>query len=505
MISSFAAAPSSMAPACRAIGPMSASAMGGSQTGGASTAFEERQLNLASRLSHREFIIDAFNEVNVLGVDLATWSRLAPLRPLPAPPVNLPSDLKAMLETIADQKLARAGLTREARDRWAAGETVLLNEALAKQLRVAEGDEIILRIRKPTQLAQDAVISPKDDSSLALRLKVGPSFSPELLGDFSLAANQAAVNNAFLPSDFLARKIELAGRANLLLKGSIQTWDDPTWWDTRKARLLEWVSNRWPFSLINRQERRPPGFAAISMLRTSSLQASEALPVLATHLDRNWSLEDAQLSVRSIERPQTATNGKVAPAFVEVSSSRIFLEPTVIGAALKPRTRLLNQHTGFANDDTNDLALSQFVTNGTGILTYLANLVRYGDHATPYSMITAAAGHFVPADMRDDEMLINEWLADDLQAKTGDKIDVSYYAVDSASQLSERTNTFRVRAIVPLTGLYADRTLMPEFPGVAKAESTQDWDTGFPLVYKIREKDEAYWKRYRGTPKAFIS
>jgi ABC-type antimicrobial peptide transport system permease subunit len=46
---------------------------------------------------------------------------------------------------------------------------------------------------------------------------------------------------------------------------------------------------------------------------------------------------------------------------------------------------------------------------------------------------------------------------------------------------------------------------MPEFPGIAKAESTQDWDTGFPLVYKIREKDEAYWKRYRGTPKAFIT
>jgi ABC-type antimicrobial peptide transport system permease subunit len=46
---------------------------------------------------------------------------------------------------------------------------------------------------------------------------------------------------------------------------------------------------------------------------------------------------------------------------------------------------------------------------------------------------------------------------------------------------------------------------MPEFPGVAKAESTQDWDTGFPLVYKIRDKDEAYWRRYRGTPKAFIT
>src|SRR5207248_9890241 len=49
------------------------------------------------------------------------------------------------------------------------------------------------------------------------------------------------------------------------------------------------------------------------------------------------------------------------------------------------------------------------------------------------------------------------------------------------------------------------RTLMPEFPGLARAESTQDWDAGFPLVHPIRDKDEAYWKAYRGTPKAFIT
>jgi hypothetical protein len=46
---------------------------------------------------------------------------------------------------------------------------------------------------------------------------------------------------------------------------------------------------------------------------------------------------------------------------------------------------------------------------------------------------------------------------------------------------------------------------MPEFPGLAKAESTSDWDAGFPLDHKIRPKDEDYWKRYRGTPKAFVT
>ena len=45
-----------------------------------------------------------------------------------------------------------------------------------------------------------------------------------------------------------------------------------------------------------------------------------------------------------------------------------------------------------------------------------------------------------------------------------------------------------MRQIVPLKGIYADRTLMPEFPGLAKAESTHDWDAGFPLVYPIRDE-----------------
>ena len=107
--------------------------------------------------------------------------------------------------------------------------------------------------------------------------------------------------------------------------------------------------------------------------------------------------------------------------------------------------------------------------------------------------------------MRDDEILVNQWLADDLQVKPGDSVALSYYVVDSGSRLVERTNSFRVRQIVPLKGIYADRTLMPEFPGLAKAESTHDWDAGFPLVYPIRAKDEAYWKTYRGTPKAFVT
>src|SRR2546425_281910 len=49
---------------------------------------------------------------------------------------------------------------------------VLFNEALAIQLRAKAGDTVVLRLHKPSALSRDAVITPRDDSSVALRLTV---------------------------------------------------------------------------------------------------------------------------------------------------------------------------------------------------------------------------------------------------------------------------------------------------------------------------------------------
>ena len=47
---------------------------------------------------------------------------------------------------------------------------------------------------------------------------------------------------------------------------------------------------------------------------------------------------------------------------------------------------------------------------------------------------------------------------------------------------------------------------MPEFPGIAGSSSCSDWEAGVPIkMGEIRDKDEDYWNRYRGTPKVFIN
>jgi ABC-type antimicrobial peptide transport system permease subunit len=139
------------------------------------------------------------------------------------------------------------------------------------------------------------------------------------------------------------------------------------------------------------------------------------------------------------------------------------------------------------------------------ILTYLVNAIGVGDRLVPYSMVMAAGPPWTPADMKDDEIVVNQWLAERLQVKPGDSVELAYFLPESGAALVERTNRLRVHSIVPIEGVYADRTLMPEFPGLAKAESTLDWDAGFPLVHKIGDEDEAYWKKYRGTPKVFVT
>ena len=198
----------------------------------------------------------------------------------------------------------------------------------------------------------------------------------------------------------------------------------------------------------------------------------------------------------------------------ELRTKRVFLDPVVADAA-------------FA-----------VASNAVGVLTYFVNEIRLGDHATPYSFVAAisrlqcagvpsagserSARRNWPAPpnpqpgtaalrgnppsgraMRDDEIAINTWLAEDLGAKTGSELTLRYFVLGERRELQEQTATFRVREIIPLK---SDPSWMPDFPGLADTENCRDWKPGIPINFdRIRPKDEAYWNQYRGTPKAFVT
>jgi len=183
-------------------------------------------------------------------------------------------------------------------------------------------------------------------------------------------------------------------------------------------------------------------------------------------LARHWQLADAQAQL--LQLPDSKG--------IELRSPRVFLDPPLAKAA------------------------TELSTNATEVLTYFVNKIQLGDKSTPYSMATALA------DFEPDTVWLNQWTADDLKAKTGDEVELSYYTVGTMRQLEERSEKFKVGGIIAMNDPRSDITLMPDFPGMTDSANCADWDTGFPMdLDAIRDKDEDYWDTYKGTPKAYIS
>jgi putative ABC transport system permease protein len=144
--------------------------------------------------------------------------------------------------------------------------------------------------------------------------------------------------------------------------------------------------------------------------------------------------------------------------------------------------------------------------NAIPVFSYFINEFSHDGRQTPYSFIAGLDQSMLPVELADDEIIINQWLADDLHATVGQNIKLRYYVIGPMRTLGEETVSLRVKKIVPIEGFANDMELMPDFPGLSQKETCNDWDPGFPVdLTKIRTKDEDYWKSHKGTPKAFVS
>lgn len=176
----------------------------------------------------------------------------------------------------------------------------------------------------------------------------------------------------------------------------------------------------------------------------------------------------------------------------ELKSSRIFIESAILQAAQLPEL------------------------NTIGVFSYFVNQLRHKKRSTPYSMVSALSplkptNHTFEylstlTSLSENDIFISDWLSQDIHAEIGDAIQLDYYTIGPLRKLQERTANFQVKGIYSISDGLADPQLMPNFPGLADSEHCSDWEPDIPIdLDKIREKDEAYWDQYRGTPKAFIS
>ena len=170
-------------------------------------------------------------------------------------------------------------------------------------------------------------------------------------------------------------------------------------------------------------------------------------------------------------------------------------------------TVLTDQLASLATEAAADAGLSVVPT-----LTYLANTIKGASAEIPYSTVTALdisilAPMLSGAGLSDpNAIVLNEWAGRELNASIGDPITIDYYVWETEGRLATRTAEFRVAGIVPIQGVAADRSLVPEYPGITDSDRVADWDPPFPIDLKrVRPVDEHYWDRYRATPKAFIA
>lgn len=146
-------------------------------------------------------------------------------------------------------------------------------------------------------------------------------------------------------------------------------------------------------------------------------------------------------------------------------------------------------------------------------LVYLANELRVGDAAVPYSLVAAVddgmwrtlGGEPLQNGAAEAPVLLNEWTARELGARAGDALRLEYYLWHEEGRLETRHAAFRVAGVVPIAGAAADRGLVPDYPGITQSERLADWDPPFAVdLSRVRPRDEQYWRRYRTTPKAWL-
>ena len=332
--------------------------------------------------------------------------------------------------------------------------SVVLGHRVAEQLGVKAGDRVRLGLQKFSDLPRGTLLAKRsqNDVTAGVTLTVAAVLPVDsAANDFNLTPSPAAALNVFVPIQTLSENLE----------------DDP---------------NRRP---------RPPTRA--NALLSSGAPVGELNPALKSHL----AIEDYGLNVRVPVHRR---------AYVTV----------------EPESLLLEEGTAKTVENAaNELGLRHERT-----LVYLVNSIRHGNAEIPYSVMAALnpsaappLGPILPpgvAELKDNEIVLADWKESPLrELKPGSELALTYFNPEIEGEGKLETATLTFRGFVPFgnSDPANDRDLTPPVRGITDEKANIfDWDrppqlTNAKIKEKIKSGDvhEAYWKKYRATPKAFVT
>ena len=323
------------------------------------------------------------------------------------------------------------------------GSTVFfINDRLKKRLNKSVGDRLILRMEEPSLFSRDAPLSgERDNKFVTMNQEYGGVIPASGFGNFGLQGNQREPLSVFVSIEALQKKL---------------------------FRSLDETSGNTKFA----------NFLLIGIKGDGKIDLDTA----KSAIDGSWKLADAGIEIKNLN---------------EVSKWSI-------------RTRQVFLSDGLVDQ------VKKLDVSSSGVLTYLVNSIEKKSDKNqtkliPYSMMSAVEPsmvEFLDDDWKDNQIALNQWAVNDLNLSIGDKVNVSYYTVGERRKLVESSRQFVLREILPMPiqiGANSESEWTPRFPGLSDAESCGEWDTGIPIVHKVRDRDEDYWDKYRGTPKGFVS
>lgn len=361
------------------------------------------------------------------------------------------------------------------RDLIPADDGIVLSHRVASQLGAKVGDELILWTELPATIPRESLlggIADRDavDLPLTVRHVLEETSGP---GRFDLNPAQQMPLTVFVPLDTLQQAVGLDAirRSKEYPNG-------------RPARVNAMVA------------------AETSQEAARSDEAEGSAGLLSDLLNRR--LQATDLSLRMVPQEQRR--------YVGIDSEQMVLETALASAAHKAAQELRWPSSSVLVYLANELS-SVKDPKAFSMYSIVAGVDPAEVSRAPFGPLltgTQPAGDQAPVDqpLKDDEIIINDWLADDLQVSAGDQLTLKYHRVGAHGELPEEAVQFTVRAVVPVAGnvTAGDRGLTPEVHGITDAATFRDWKQPFQMdLNRVTNRDDDYWLEYRALPKAFVS
>ncbi|MBI3409849.1 MAG: ABC transporter permease [Planctomycetes bacterium] len=404
-----------------------------------------------------------------------------------------------------DKRFWRSGVMPLDSEFWQSNEPeAVLNATLARQLHLKAGDEFDLSVQKSDSMPRESLLGKRgfDDvlQTVAVRVRLilpddGPS--DESLAGFSLKPSPEPVRNVFVPLRFLQEKLDLPGQANAVLVGELPATSTLALND--RLRLED-----WGLKLRTPEDRAR---ALANYLQPHSKRQKQVTEIQRIHWDRNPNaktpfrvpeeLAQAPVAKDVLHLDDVVAYYRKHRDYLSLESAQLYLDPAVVDAVNAIR------------EQRPDLKISPS-------LVYLADSISDGNNEAPYAVLAGVepsslrfVGDSAQGPLGDGEIALVDWEDSPLHPKKHDLIRVEYYAPDTHNtlKLEKHRKMFSFRGLVPLEGPFDDPDLTPEFPGITDKLDMGSWENP-PFPYhpkRIKAADENYWKRYRTTPKAYVT